>query len=162
MKLREGLKILLFAAEGPTMNAPYAVLTPAVARRAVEEGALGLVLNPDAHDIRLALDALSKNKAFISPNIFEGISSELTRRTERLPSVGDLTRREAEVFKEMAIGRTTKEIAFDLRNSPRTIEVHRANIMRKLGFHSQADLILFALQHQVVAMPRAAKSRSDV
>ena len=122
---------------------------------------LRIVLKPDAQDIRLALEALSKNKSFISSNIFDGIASELAQRTEHVPSINDLTKREVEVFKYMATGRTTKEMATDLLNSPRTIEVHRANIMRKLGFHTQSDLILFALQHRVVELPQPTRSRSD-
>jgi DNA-binding NarL/FixJ family response regulator len=157
LTLRLGLKILLFAAEGPTMNARRAVLTPTVANRALEQGALGLVLKPDAQDIRLALDALSKNKVFISSNIFDGISSELTDRIESLPSLRDLTERELEVFKQMATGRTAKEIASDLGSSPRTVEGQRASIMHKLGFHSQADLLFFALQHGVVELPQSGQ-----
>jgi DNA-binding NarL/FixJ family response regulator len=161
LDLRPGLKILLFAAEGPSREARLAVLTPTVAQQALEQGVLGIVLKPDAQDIRLALEALSKNKSFISSNIFDGIASELAHRTEHVPSINDLTKREVEVFKYMATGRTTKEMATDLLNSPRTIEVHRANIMRKLGFHTQSDLILFALQHRVVELPQPTRSRSD-
>jgi DNA-binding NarL/FixJ family response regulator len=158
LRLRPGLKILLFAAEGPMMDTRRAVLTPTVAKRALEYGTLALVLKPDAPDIGLALDALSKNKVFISSNVFEGMASEVTHRIELLPSVSDLTRREVEIFKQLATGRTSKEIASDLGNSPRTVEAQRANIMHKLGFHSQADLILFALQHGVVESPQPAKS----
>jgi|SRR5579872_2381591 len=157
LRLRPGLKIMLYAAEGPTMDSRDAALTPAIAKRALGAGVLGLVLRPDAQDIRYAVDALSNNKAFISSNIFEGVANEVARRIERLPSIGDLTGREVEVLKRMAIGNTTKEIAADLHNSPRTIEVHRANIMHKLGFHSQADLIMFALQHNVAEHPQPAK-----
>ena len=153
LRFRPGLKILLLAAEGPTMDSRSVALTPTVANCALTEGALGLLLKPDAQDILLALDALRKNKSFVSSNIFEGMTSELNQRAEHLPAVGDLTSREAEVFKQMAAGRTTREIAADLKNSPRTVEVHRAHIMHKLGFHSQADLILFALQHGVIALP---------
>lgn len=155
IKLRPGLRILVFAEYGPTMDAQRAVLTATVAKAALERGALGLVLKPDARDILLALDALSKNKSFVSTNIFEGIlTSELTHRTEHLPFLRKLTGREAEIFALVATGRANKDIAADLGISPRTVEVHRASIMHKLDFHSQADLILFAIQHGVVAMPR--------
>jgi len=162
LKLRPGLKILLFAEKGATTDTRLAVLTPTVAKRALEQGAFGLVLKPDAQDIRLALDALNKNKSFISSNIFEGMTCELVRRTEHLLSTGDLTAREVEVFKRMATGRATKEMAAELRISPRTIEVYRANIMRKLGFHSQADLILFALQHGVIELPESLSAKVNV
>ena len=156
LKLRPGLKILLFAAEAPSPDVIRSRYTPSVTQVALEQGALGMMLNPDAEDLRLAVDALSKNKAFISPSIFEGISNELTQRIEQIPipSIGELTKRELEVFKQMAIGRTSKEIASDLGTSPRTVEVQRAKIMHKLGFQSQADLILFAVQHGVVELPK--------
>ena len=88
------------------------------------------------------------------------MTDELVHRTERLPSISDLTNREVDVFKQLATGRTTKEIAAVLHISPRTIEVYRANIMRKLDLHSQADLILLAIEHRVLELPPSAKSRS--
>ena len=49
-----------------------------------------------------------------------------------------------------AEGRTNAEIAVRLRISPRTVEVHRANFMRKLGLRSQADLIRYALREGIL------------
>jgi DNA-binding NarL/FixJ family response regulator len=125
------------------------VLTPSVAKRALEEGALGLLLKPDAQDIRLAVEALSGNKSFVSSNMFAGMTSGATPRTDH-SALSSLTAREVEVFKRIAAGRSTKEIAADLRISPRTAEVHRANILHKLGFHSHAELILFASQNNLL------------
>ena len=88
LKLRPGIRILLFAAEGPTMEARRAVLTPTIAKLALTEGALGLVLKPDAQDIQLAVDALRKNKSFVSSNIFEGMPHQLKQGTEHLPVRG--------------------------------------------------------------------------
>ena len=159
LEIRPGLKVLVFSAEGPTKDAQLAVLTPTVAKRVLEEGALGLVLKPDAQDIRLAIDALRQNKSYVSSNIFEGVATELLHRTERLQTISDLTIREAEVFKRLATGMTTKEMAVDLRISPRTIEVYRASIMRKLNLKSQADLILLAIKNRVVELPWAVNDR---
>ena len=137
------------------MDARRAVLTETVARAALKKGAMGLVLKPDAQDLLLALDALSGNKSFISSNIFDGVPSKLTNRVKHLPFLRKLTGREAEVFGLVATGRTSKDIAADLGISLRTVEVHRASIMHKLGFRSLADLILFAVQHGVVEMPQS-------
>ncbi|HTW67295.1 MAG TPA: response regulator transcription factor [Bryobacteraceae bacterium] len=134
LRLRPGLRILIFAEYGPTRDAQRAGLTTTVARAALEKGAMGLVLNPDARDMLLALGALSKNKSFVSSNIFEGVTSELTYRTDHLPFLLSLTGREAEIFGLIATGRTNKDIAADLGISPRTVEVHRASVMHKLGF----------------------------
>lgn len=154
LKLRTGLRILLLAAEGPIPDTHRAVLTPAMAKRALHDGAQGLVLKPDAQDIRFAIYALSNNKSFVSPNILVDIADPSERKQpENLHSVGDLTAREMEVLKRMAMGKTTKEIAAELLNSPRTIDVHRANMMHKLGLHTQADLIFFALKHHLIPLP---------
>ena len=155
LRVRPGLRILIFAQNGPTMDARRAVLTETVARAALKNGAMGLVLKPDARDILLALDALSRSKSFISSNIFEGAPSKLINRGEHLPFLSKLTGREAEVFGLIATGRVSKDIAEDLGISVRTVEVHRASVMHKLGFHSLADLILFAVQHGVVEMPES-------
>jgi DNA-binding NarL/FixJ family response regulator len=148
LRLRPGLRVLLIATDGPVMDGRQAVLTPKVAKRALDGGVMGLVLKPDAHDIRLALEALSANKPFVSFNMFAGMTNGVAQRTD-LP-LADLTGREMEVFKRIATGRSTKEIAADLHISPRTAEVYRANILHKLGFHSHAQLILFASQNNLV------------
>jgi DNA-binding NarL/FixJ family response regulator len=148
LKLRPGLRVMLIATVGPAMESG-GVLTPGVAKRALEEGALGLLLKPDAQDIRLAVEALSGNKSFVSSNMFAGMTSGAMPRTDH-SALSNLTAREVEVFKRIAAGKSTKEIAADLRISPRTAEVHRANILHKLGFHSHAELILFASQNNLI------------
>src|SRR3990170_613202 len=57
-----------------------------------------------------------------------------------------LTGREREVLQGIASGGTSKQLAAELNVSPRTIEFHRANIMRKLAFHSQQELILYCVR----------------
>jgi len=94
-------------------------------------------------------ETLRANKSFVPSGLFTAISSGVRPRTDHLPPAG-LTGRGLEVFKRIAAGRTTKEIAAEFRISPRTAEAHRANILHKLGFHSHAELILFALQNNVV------------
>jgi DNA-binding NarL/FixJ family response regulator len=62
----------------------------------------------------------------------------------------DLGGREAQVLKLVAVGRTSKEIARHLDISPNTVDVHRRNIMRKLGLHKAADLTRFAIRHHMI------------
>jgi DNA-binding NarL/FixJ family response regulator len=156
LKLRPGLRILILAELGPTIEIRRGVLTPSLAKAALDKGVLGLALKPDARDILLALDALRENKAFVSSNIFAGMTSELHRAGD-LPFLRKLTGREAEVFGLIATGRSTKEIASDLGISPRTVEAHRANVMHKLSFHSLSDLFLFAIRNGVIAVPAPLK-----
>jgi DNA-binding NarL/FixJ family response regulator len=51
-------------------------------------------------------------------------------------------------------GRTNSDIAAALYISPRTVETHRANMMRKLALHTQADMIRYALQRGLLSMER--------
>ena len=71
------------------------------------------------------------------------------QRRELLARFGRLSPRERQVMKLVATGRATKEIAAATGTSPRTVEAHRANMMTKIGVHSQAELIRFALQCEV-------------
>jgi DNA-binding CsgD family transcriptional regulator len=61
-----------------------------------------------------------------------------------------LTPREREVLHLAAQGYTNAQIGAQLVISPRTVEVHRANMMRKLGLRTQADLIRFAIQQGIL------------
>jgi two-component system, NarL family, response regulator NreC len=61
-----------------------------------------------------------------------------------------LTSRECQVLNLAAQGHSNTEIAQELSLSPRTVETHRANMMHKLGFHSQIDLVRFALEHKIL------------
>ena len=101
-----------------------------------------------------ALASLNKNKQFISPASDESAPRSVDDQPERASSLNQLTKREEEVLKRITAGRTTKEVAADLGSSPRTIEVHRAQIMRKVGANSLAQLVRFALQNGLVDVPQ--------
>ncbi|ASF91826.1 Transcriptional regulator UhpA [Vibrio anguillarum] len=67
------------------------------------------------------------------------------------PSVLEgLTKREREVFDHLILGKDVKEIGYDLSISHKTIHVHRANILSKLGLTNNVDLIRFAITHQLL------------
>ncbi len=63
-----------------------------------------------------------------------------------------LTKRERDVLRELAAGKQSKEIARSLNLSPRTVEAHRAKIMRRLRVSNFADLIVLAVQAGVRAI----------
>jgi two-component system response regulator FixJ len=74
-----------------------------------------------------------------------GLDAERRRREglqhDRVTRVGRLTRREREVMRLIAAGKPNKEVAWDLGISHKTVEVHRARVMSKLGVRSLADLV---------------------
>ena len=146
LHVRPEVRILLIATQDSAV-VRRAVLSLSAARRALEGGALGLVLKLDASDFILALNSLEKNRPFVSANITEGIASE------RVAVPSQLTPREFEVLKLVALGKTSKDAAKELAISSKTVDVHRANITRKLGFRSQTDLLLYAIGHKLIQLP---------
>jgi two-component system, NarL family, response regulator NreC len=68
---------------------------------------------------------------------------------------GDLTKREQDVLRLLALGYTNREIAAELHLSVRTVEFHRAGMRRKLGLGGRKDLVRFALSNGIVAGPSA-------
>ena len=75
------------------------------------------------------------------------------RREQHHPGRGHchLGARQEQVLRLIADGRSSKEIARDLQISPSTVEVHRRNIMRKVGLHKVAELTRYAIRHQLVS-----------
>jgi DNA-binding NarL/FixJ family response regulator len=65
-----------------------------------------------------------------------------------------LTAREREVLRLLAEGNTAKEIALLLKLSPKTVESHKFNLMRKLNVHNTAQLITIALQERIISVPK--------
>jgi two-component system response regulator NreC len=64
-----------------------------------------------------------------------------------------LTAREQEVLKLLAEGKTVRAAASDLGVSSKTVDAHKFNLMRKLGIHNKADLVMWAIQKKVVKVP---------
>ena len=121
-----------------------------MASRVLAAGARGVVLKSDAgRDLILALDALSKDKLFLSPQVTSLLVNEI-RQHQAEPSPDVLTSRETEVLKGLAEGKSNKEIAARLEISPRTIDAHRAHIMDKLHVRTLSDLVQFAIRHKIV------------
>jgi len=122
-----------------------------VACSVLAAGASGLVLKSDAaEDLILALQAVEQDKAFLSPAVTKILLDEL----QQAPAVARdvLTTRETEVLKLLAEGKTNKEISARLGTSPRTIDAHRASLMRKLKLGTLSDVIRYAIRHKIVEM----------
>lgn len=64
-----------------------------------------------------------------------------------------LTAREREVLKLLAEGRTVRSVAGILGLSVKTVDAHKFNLMRKLGIHNKAELVMWAIQKRVVKLP---------
>jgi two-component system response regulator NreC len=119
----------------------------ALARQALESGARACVLKIDAvRDLQAAVQAASRGHVFFSGRLAAAFLDERDRGRSQAASGGRLTRRETEVLRLLAGGRVNKEVASILGISVRTVETHRARIMRKLDAHSIGDLVRHAIR----------------
>ncbi|PAW65018.1 MAG: hypothetical protein B9S34_11570 [Opitutia bacterium Tous-C1TDCM] len=98
--------------------------------------------------VRAAIDAAARRETWFSPQLSDPLSGD-----EELPSIDRLlTPREREVLQMLAEGRGAKEIAFRLGISPRTVEVHRANMMGKLKVDNVVDLTRIAVREGLATL----------
>ncbi len=127
---------------------------------ALRSGAAGYVLKAsDSTSLLQGIRAIADGGCYLSPSISDG-DLELYCQDS---SEGDfdpydtLTERERQVMAMVAQGRTNPAIATYLSISPRTVEIHRGNLMRKLGIKNQSELIRYALKKGVIALDSQPK-----
>jgi two-component system response regulator NreC len=121
---------------------------PAFARQALQTGAKGYVLK-EAADAELvqAVQAAAQGRTYLNP--------ELGARMAAAPPApegppDDLTAREVEILRLIALGHTNAEIGSQLYLSVRTVESHRAHIQQKTGRSTRAELVRYALDHSLI------------
>jgi DNA-binding NarL/FixJ family response regulator len=120
---------------------------------ALRNGASGYVLK-DASAVELvqAVRTVVAGGRYLSPPLSEGAIAAYVEKAKAAPpdAFAALTTREREVLHLAAEGHSSADIAARLGISPRTAETHRANLMRKLGLHSQTDLVRFAIRQGIL------------
>ena len=119
---------------------------------ALQAGAAGYVLKSDRRDdLFEAVLSVAAGRRFLSPSIRGRVlrSDGRAPAAERtpVPSTVDLTDRERQVIRLIAAGRRTREIAQALSLSHKTIEKHRASLMRKLGLRNASAVAAYAIAH---------------
>lgn len=117
---------------------------------AMSAGADGYLLKEDSDsELLTAIERVMHEDLYISPHLMEEFSDDLIRsyREKGIFPCEKLTNREIEVLKLVAEGLTSKEIAELLSISIRTVEHHRANLLKKLNLKNTADLIKHAVQN---------------
>jgi two-component system response regulator NreC len=120
---------------------------PAFAREAMRAGALGYVLK-EAADAELveAVRAAAAGSTYLHPRL----GARLAAEPEKDAHKDDLTEREREVLKLIALGHTNSEVAEQLFLSVRTVESHRAHIQQKLRLQTRAELVRYALDNGLI------------
>jgi two-component system, NarL family, response regulator NreC len=120
---------------------------PAYARDALRAGASAYVLKESAEEeLVTAVKAAAEGQTYLTPRVGAMIAAEPpSNEADR-----DLTHREEEILRLLALGHTNGEVADQLFLSRRTIETHRANIQRKLDLSTRAELTRYAIEHKLL------------
>jgi DNA-binding NarL/FixJ family response regulator len=124
---------------------------------ALRHGAAAYVLKGSSStDLLQAVRQAADGRTYLSPPLSQRAIESYRARAQEAPLdvYETLTRREREVVQLAAEGHTSAEIASRLSISPRTVEAHRANLMRKLGLRTQTDLIRYALRRGIIPPDR--------
>jgi DNA-binding NarL/FixJ family response regulator len=143
--------------EGAT-NTEVLVLTmhhsEELARDVLRAGARGYVLKSDADEnLIAAVDSLRQHKSFLTSAVAEFVLDDYVRRADSAKdeiAMVALTPREREIVQLVAEGQTIKEAAAKLGLSVKTIESHRANIMKKLRLRSVSEIVRYAIRNKIV------------
>jgi DNA-binding NarL/FixJ family response regulator len=121
----------------------------------LKAGADGYVLKDATHEeLVMAIKNVMRGKSYLSPGVSEKVIEGYLegRESNRAASPWEtLSQREREVLKLIAEGFKNKEIAEDLCISLKTVEKHRANLMKKLDLHNAAALTVYAVQKGLVS-----------
>ncbi len=126
-------------------------------RRAIRMGVSGYLVKDSAPaDLKIAIEAVMRGEIYLSPRIAQHVVSGFLQDREKHgePTLESLTSRQREILQMIAEGKSTKEIAFRLNVSGKTVETHRAAIMDRLGIHDVAGLALFAAKNGLVSLDR--------
>lgn len=123
---------------------------PSVIRAVLEEGAVGFIFKSEvSKSLTEGIISVLQGRKYIT----EQVAFELSNHSSGLIATGQpgshLTVRELEVVRLLSFGKSSKQIASDLILSRRTVETHRANIMRKLNLHSVTELLHYVFENEL-------------
>jgi DNA-binding NarL/FixJ family response regulator len=126
-------------------------------RRLVAEmlraGASGFLLKECAfHELTTAIESVANGQTYLSPKVTGVVVDDFVRTTPPTEAMTRLTERERQVLQLIAEGRTTKQIAEKIGISPKTVDTHRQQIMRKLDLHSVAELTKYAVREGITSL----------
>ena len=141
-----GVKVIILSAHA---NEEYVI-------RALRSGAAGYMLkDAAAAELELAIKSVSAAKTYLSPSISRTvINGYLQRLGGPISPLEQLTPRQREILQLIAEGRNTKEIAYDLTISFKTVESHRLQLMERLNIHDVPGLVRYAVRSGLVSAER--------
>lgn len=120
--------------------------------KALQLGIEGYVLKEDIYDqLKFTINTVLQGGKAFSAKITEAFAMGIGQEKSEL-AFELLTKREQEILRLIALGKSNREIALELGISVRTVESHRANLMQKLDVKNIQELIAFALRHKIISL----------
>ncbi len=124
--------------------------------QALRAGAAGYLLKntADRTELDVALRAVAQGHTYLSPAVTKPVAEAFVRSIPVAPSTGpfpQLSPRQHEILRLIAKGSSTREIAQRLGLSVKTIETHRAQLMRRLGIREVAGLVRYAIRAGIIS-----------
>ncbi len=129
--------------------------TEAYVTEAFKNGASGYVMkDASSSDLVQAIRAVCDGRRYLCPPLSEDMLEAYMQRAggQKAEAYDTLTRREREILRLVAQGMTSHQIGQKLLISSRTVEVHRRNLMRKLGVSHHTELVGLALRHGLIQL----------
>lgn len=119
---------------------------PSSVRRALSAGAAGYVPKRASDgDLVTAIKLVAQGRGYVDPDLGAQLVTP-----KGSPALDPLSERERDIVHLLALGHTNQEIGTKLFISVRTVDTHRAHIMRKLELETRAELVMFALANGVI------------
>jgi len=140
--------------QAPNIKIVFLTMTddPNLAAAALELGRVGFVLKNSAmRELQTAIDHVLRNESYLVPKL--RAEDWVARKARAQQFSKALTPRQREVTQLFAEGYPMKQIASHLNLSEKTIEFHKHHIMQSFNLKSNAELVLFALKHDLITIP---------
>jgi len=148
----EALKRLKGWAQCPPVLVLTANAGDNTVRAALDAGAKGFVpKNAAGDELEFAINSILKGQTYLSPAITDQMLSRGANNSNGVNPMAVLTKREVEILKLLADGKTNKEIGKILFISSRTVDTHRSNILKKLKAKNNQELVKISVQAGLVS-----------
>ena len=121
--------------------------------KAVDIGINGYVLkDSESSELKKAIFAIANGETYIQPSLIPALNSKMIEKNEDELKIDNLTKRELEVLKLLAVGMYNKEVAEQLSISERTVKNHVSNIFKKLEVTDRTQAAVFAIRNNLIQL----------
>jgi DNA-binding NarL/FixJ family response regulator len=115
--------------------------------QAMQMGARGYLVKEDVFsELKAAIKGVTRGEVYVSPSISQHVTDYLERADVQCDPLAKLTPRQREILQLLAEGNSTKEIAFSLGLSGKTVDAHRSQVMKKLHIRDLFGLVRYAMR----------------